>query len=59
MQLELLAKCRDSLLCDGELHMLLPTNSSSLQGVIAQLDVSCWITLCGNPKRVKGVFGLP
>lgn len=54
-----MAKCRDSLLCDGELHMLLPTNSSSLQGVIAQLDVSCWMTLCGNPKRVKAVFGLP
>lgn len=43
----------------GELPVLLPTNSGSLQGVIAQLEVSCWMTLCGNPERVKGVFGLP
>lgn len=44
---------------DAELPVLLPTDSGSLQGVIAQLEVSCWMTLCGNPERVKGVFGLP
>lgn len=44
---------------DAELPVLLPTDSGSLQGVIAQLEVSCWMTPCGNPKRVKGVFGLP